>query len=472
MIGREKEQSILIESLESDQSEFVAVYGRRRVGKTFLVQETLGRSLLFRHAGIANSTQREQLEHFRNSLVEAGMPPMRSPKTWLEAFQHLKTLVAGSNKKRKVLFIDELPWMDAHKSRFVPALEGFWNGWAAARKDVVLVVCGSATSWIIDKILRNRGGLHNRVTHSIRLDPFTLLECERFAESRRLALTRRQIAQLYMVLGGVPFYWRHLIKGLSPDQNIDRLFFEPGAELKGEYETLFRSLFKRESPHVRIVESLARKGKGLTRNEILAATGLADTGAFSKHLEELEQCGFIRRYDLPGRKVRGAIWQLIDNFTLFHHHFVAGRRGLDPAFWSRMAGAGERHDWEGRAFERLCLLHVAQIRKALGISGVLTGVYAWRAEGRNGLRGAQIDLVLDRADGVANLCEMKFCDGPFSVDRRYAETLRNKRDLYRLDTGTRKALHLTLVTSAGLRRNAYANDIQSEATLDNLFAEL
>ena len=472
MVGREKERNILLEALHSDQSEFVAVYGRSRVGKTFLVEETFGDSFVFRHAGLASCPQKEQLEHFRDSLVEAGLPPMPVPRSWLAAFQHLKKLVAASRRKRKVLFVDELPWMDAHKSRFVPALEGFWNGWAAARRDVVLVVCGSATSWIVDKILRDRGGLHNRVTRSIRLEPFTLRECELFAASRRLVLTRRQIAALYMVFGGVPFYWRHLARGLSPDQDVDRLFFAPGAELRGEYETLFRSLFKREAQHVRIVEALAKKGTGLTRNEIVAAAGLADTGALTKKLEELEQCGFVRRYDLPGRKVRGAIWQLVDNFCLFHVRFVAGRRGQDPAFWSRIAGTGVRRDWEGRAFERLCLLHVPQLRKALGVSGVLTGVYAWRAEARDGLRGAQIDLVLDRADGVANLCEMKFSEDAFSIDRRYAETLRNKRELFRLDTGTRKALHLTFVTCVGLRRNAWANDVQSEATLDDLFADV
>lgn len=471
MIGREKEQRTLLDILGSDQSEFVAVFGRRRVGKTFLVQETLGKDLLFRHTGIANCSMREQLEHFRDSLVEAGLPPLEVPKSWLAAFQSLKKLVAGSRRKRKVLFIDELPWMDAHKSRFVSALEGFWNGWAAARKDVVLVVCGSATSWIVEKILRNRGGLHNRVTRTIRLEPFTLRECERYAESRRLNLTRRQIAALYMVFGGVPFYWRHVEKGLSPDQAVDRLFFAPGAELRGEYETLFRSLFKREAPHVRIIEALARAERGSTRNEIIAATGLADTGAFAKHLEELEQCGFVRRYDLPGRRTRGALWQLVDNFALFHLRFVAGRRGQDPAFWSRSAESGARRDWEGRAFERLCLLHVPQLRKALGISGVLTGVYAWRGEARDGLRGAQIDLVLDRNDGIVNLCEMKFSSAPFSIDGRYADTLRNKRELFRLTTGTRKALHLTFVTSAGLRRNANANDVQYEATLDDLFAD-
>ena len=471
MVGREKEIARLNQIYDSDESEFVAVYGRRRVGKTYLVREVFANRILFMHTGRANAAMKQQLAAFRASLQEQGLancPPLGS---WLEAFQELKRLINSSGALRKVLFIDELPWLDTPKSGFLSELEGFWNQWASARKDIVLVVCGSATSWIINKVLRNRGGLHNRVTAQIPLEPFTLGECERYAVSRGMAPSRAEIVEYYMVLGGIPYYWRFLDKGLSLSQNIDALFFASGAPLRLEFSELYSSLFRHEEPYVRIVSALGRRRVGLGREEISEETGLASNGRLTGLLEELEQCGFIRKYRAFGLRRREAIYQLIDNFTLFYFQFMQGNHGGDVNFWSNSINSHVRLAWEGLAFERVCLQHVRQIKAALGISGVLTEVSSWRRPpSANEGRGAQIDLVIDRADRLVNLCEMKFSGDEYAIDDAEEKRLRNRRAAFIEETGTRKGCHVTMVTTYGIKRNRHSGIIQSQVTMDQLFA--
>ena len=465
MVGREKEIARLNQIYDSDESEFVAVYGRRRVGKTYLVREVFANRILFMHTGRANAAMKQQLAAFRASLQEQGLancPPLGS---WLEAFQELKRLINSSDALRKVLFIDELPWIDTPKSGFLSELEGFWNQWASARKDIVLVVCGSATSWIINKVLRNRGGLHNRVTAQIPLEPFTLGECERYAVSRGMAPSRAEIVEYYMVLGGIPYYWRFLDKGLSLSQNIDALFFAPGAPLRLEFSELYSSLFRHEEPYVRIVSALGRRRVGLGREEISEETGLASNGRLTGLLEELEQCGFIRAFTEIGKKKKGAVHQLIDNFTLFHFRFAAENAHGDRHFWSEMIDSHIHSTWIGLAFERLCLEHLDQIKEALRIGGVKTNAHAWRGT------SSQIDLLIDRNDGIINLCEMKYHDGRYPITKDDDDSMRNKKAEFKEEAKIDKAVHVTYITPYGVKENAYARNVQSEVTLDDLFKE-
>ena len=468
MIGREKERKLLEDARDSEYSEFVAVYGRRRVGKTFLVRETFDYSFTFQHAGVANSGMRKQLKAFAGSLRGAGGEQRAVPRDWLEAFEALKDVINRSADEKKVVFIDEMPWMDTPKSGFVSALEHFWNGWASARKDVLLIVCGSATSWVITKILRNRGGLHNRVTVEIPLSPFTLRECELYAESRNLGMSRRQIVECYMALGGIPYYWKHLAKGLSPAQNLDAMFFSRTARLRMEFMELYASLFKNPAPYESIVTALGRRGTGLTREEIATATGMCESGTLTRHLEELEQCGFIRKYPVFGKKNKGSLFQLVDCYTLFYFKVISspGRKGEN--FWSASVDAPFVSTWEGLAFERVCLLHVDEIKRALQIGGVVCDVSPWRSEGDDPV---QIDMLIDRNDGVVNLCEMKFAREPYVLTTQELERIQRRRRVFKEQTGTRKAVHLTMVVAPELKRNANANEIQSVVTLDNLFKE-
>lgn len=471
MIGRCEEIAQLNRLYDSRESEFVAVYGRRRVGKTYLVREMFDGRFTFAHTGKSEGSLRVQLHHFHQSLTAFSAARLAKPKSWDDAFGALKKVIAASLESRKVVFIDELPWMDTPRSGFLSALDSFWNEWASVRKDILLIVCGSAASWMVKNLFRNRGGLHNRVTARIWLMPFTLSECERYASERGLEMSRRELAECYMIFGGIPYYWRCLQQGMSLAQNIDRTVFAASAPLRNEFGELYRSLFRSSHLYERVVSVLARKKIGMTRSEIIATAGDGIAGTLSEVLESLECSGFVRRYRSPGKKARDSVYQLIDEFTFFHFRFLDGAI-TDEHFWQTMAQTPVRSAWRGLAFERLCLLHVRQIKAALGISGIHVESYAWRhAPDESVPEGAQIDLLLERSDGVTNVCEMKFCADRYVMDARAESELSRKLTVFQAVTKTRQTLHLTLVTSFGLMRNKHSGRVQSEVTLDDLFKE-
>ena len=468
MIGRTKEIEELNRLYESDESEFVAVYGRRRVGKTYLVRETFSDRFAFHHTGLPNATKHQQLVHFKESLVAAGAR-VKTPRNWFEAFHALREVVARSAFRRKVVFIDELPWMDTAKSDFLMALETFWNEWASARKDIVLIVCGSAAAWMVKNLFRNRGGLHNRVTARICLQPFTLGECEMFATDRGLGMSRADIAECYMALGGIPYYWRYLARGISLAQNLDRLCFAVDAPLKGEFDELYSSLFRDAISYKKVVAALAKKKIGMTRLELIETLDISTTGRLSESLKTLEASGFIRSYRSYGAKKKNAIYQLTDPFTLFHFRFLE-TPSTDEHFWSSTLSSPAQAAWRGLAFERLCLLHLPQVRRALGVGSIHVEAYGWSFKGDETYPdGVQIDLVLERADNVINICEMKYSADVYAIDKAYDSALGRKIATFAGVTGTRKAIHLTLVTANGLLRNQYSGRVQSEVVLADLF---
>jgi len=471
MIGRKDAVNVLMAAYESVQSELVAVYGRRRVGKTYLVNETFGRNFAFHHSGLKHGNKAQQLKQFRMSLLQQGHMRCPALHDWQEAFFELGNMLSGQGEGRKVVFLDEVPWMDTFRSDFMVAFEGFWNGWVSFRTDILLVVCGSATSWIIKKLLHNKDGFHNRVSARIRLYPFTLAECEQYADERGLGMDRHQLATCYMAFGGVAYYWSLLQRGRSADQNIDRLFFGPQDGLRDEFSELYSSLFSDSRPYEAIVRALGTRRTGLRRDELLAALGKTSGGDLTRHLEELEACGFIRRYHNAAVAAKYDVFQLIDNLTLFHFQFVEGNRCRSEDFWRGRLSQSAKNAWRGLAFERICLEHVAQIKQALGISGVSTEVYSWHASAKGDEDGAQIDLLLDRNDGIVNVCEMKWSAEPFSLDKDELARLVHRVEAFRQASKTRKSLHLTLVTAAGLKHNEYYGRIQSEVTLDDLFRQ-
>ena len=468
MVGRVKEQRKLRELFDSNESEFVVVYGRRRIGKTYLVRETFDGEFAFCHSGLARSGMMKQLQLFRSSLKEYGYEDCPRLTNWIDAFDALKVAVKKCELTRKVVFIDEMPWMDTPKSGFVSALENFWNGWASARKDILLVVCGSATSWIIDKVLKNKGGLHDRVTEEISLAPFSLHECEEYAESRGLGYSRRMVMEAYMALGGVPYYWRMLRRGMSPAQDFDELFFSPTGRLRREFDELYASLFKRKEPYVAIVTALGAKGDGLTRDELLSASGLADGGRSGRYLEELEECGFIRRFQAMGMRTKGAVYQLVDCFTLFYLNFCEGGNAGNRRWTDRLETA-EYYNWAGHAFERVCLLHVRKIKRALEIGGVRTSEYAWRGADAEG-RPAQIDMLIDRNDGIVDICEMKYTREPYALTEGEWDRIAVRRKALRDSSSTRKAIHVVMVTDLPMSHNAWSKEVSGFVTSEDLFA--
>lgn len=473
IIGREKEQRELLELLDKEESQFCVVYGRRRVGKTFLIRETFANRFAFQHTGLANASKNDQLAQFKESLRAAGMKVHRKPKTWYEAFsllqEHLSSLPTG----KKVVFIDELSWLDTPKSNFVSALEHFWNGWATARteKDIVLIVCGSATSWLLNKIVQNHGGLHNRLTMKIHLQPFTLNECRQYARHLRVDLSDIDILEAYMIMGGIPYYWSFMRLGESLAQNIDRIFFYNDAPLRDEYDALYASLFKNATPHIAIISALAKKKAGMLRDEILLASHLSDNNVFSRALTELEQCNFIRRYKAFGKKEKESLYQLMDNFTLFHFSFIANNQNNDVHLWSHSIDTPRHSTWAGQAFERTCFWHLPQMLNALGISGIISSAHSWQIKGTEEHPGVQIDMLIDRNDNVINLCEMKFSSSDYVFNKDEDAKLRRRKTVFKAVTKKRKTVQLTLVTTYGLIRNAYSGNIQNIITMDDLFKQ-
>ena len=468
-VGRKPEIDKLTTALKSDKSEFIAVYGRRRVGKTFLIRKAYEGRLTFQHTGLVKGTLKRQLLEFCASLRDAGYTGECKPQDWYEAFHLLAQFLTSAPKGKKVVFLDELPWLDTPRSEFVSALDHFWNGWASARTDIVLVVCGSATSWIIEKIIKNYGGLHNRITSSIRLMPFTLGECEEYAKALGLRWNRLQILECYMTMGGIPHYWSFISKGKSVPQAIDQIFFAENGELRNEFDALYSSLFRQPEPYLAIVEALAQHKSGLSKKELVTFTGLNENGALTKALEALEHCGFIRYYKAIGKKVKEGLFQLEDPFTLFYYRFMKGNCMRDEHAWLNELNSQRYRTWLGLAFEQVCLLHIRQIKKALGISGVITSASSWHCLGEADEPGAQIDLLIERNDQIINLCEMKYSKTEFVVTKEYEKELLHKQELFIKKVSPKQAVHLTLISTCGLKENQHSDVFQSQVTLDELF---
>jgi len=471
MTGRKEEQRLLQELAQSEEAEFVVIYGRRRVGKTFLVRETFGSEFFFSYTGIANCNAGQQRGEFAKALREYGWIPKSGgadvPKNWFDAFDALRELITkAKTEDRLVIFIDEMPWMDNKKSDFVPAFEHFWNGWASGQRNIMLIICGSATSWITKKIFRNKGGLYNRATRQIALKPFTLAECGEYFASRGIAMNTQDIIESYMIFGGIPYYLRMLEKKFSLALNVDRICFEEAAPLRHEFNRLMDTLYANPTKFVEVLEVLHSKKKGLTRETIASLIDFGNGGNLTRILLELEECGFIRRYKPYGKVKNGALYRLADPFIAFHLTFI--RKTDSENFWSSYTDNAGHRAWSGYAFEQVCLAHIKEIRKAIGISGVQSDVSTWIS--RNDEKGAQIDLVIDRADRVINLCEIKFVNGPFEIDRTYDLALRGKIEVFRNETKTRKALHLTMITTYGVKPGKYSGLVQSEVNMDELFA--
>jgi uncharacterized protein len=467
-IGRNKEAAILESKYKSTSAEFVAIYGRRRVGKTYLVREVFKDRITFQHTGVANVGLRDQLGRFYASMLRHFETDahLRPPKDWFAAFD---LLIAMLEKKggedRKVVFLDELPWLDTRNSKFLPALEHFWNSWAGARRDILLVVCGSAAAWMVKNLLNNKGGLHNRVTERIRLRPFTLSETAAFLQAKNGVFDPYQIVLLYMTFGGIPFYLEKIKTDQSVLQNVNTLCFKQDAPLRDEYDNLYHSLFEQADRHLKIVEALSGKKKGLSRAGIIRHTGIANGGGLTRLLRELEESHFIRKYKAFGKKQREPLYQLVDLFSLFHQAFIKNTDPDDENFWLNAHQTPAYTAWSGYAFEMVCLLHLPQIKDALGIRGVQTSVASWHSP------EAQIDLVIDRKDQVVNLCEMKFSIDRFSIDKAYSENLRRKISAFKTATGTQKAIFLTLISTYGLAPGPYADLVQNDITMEALFRE-
>lgn len=470
IIGRKEEISKLETAYGSEYSEFVAVYGRRRIGKTFLVRETFGSRFTFQYTGVYDIPNKEQLMEFYTCMRSQGLTSAANPpKNWFEAFHMLESLIDRSKSARKVIFLDELPWMDAPNSLFIPAFEHFWNGWASARKDILLVICGSATSWIMNKVIYGKGGLYNRVTRKIPLKQFSLSECEELCSHRRLAMTRNMIMEGYMVMGGVPYYWTQLNPAKSMSKNINDLFLMPDGELHNEFNYIYSSMFKSPDKYIKVIEALSGKKSGLTRDEIIKKGGLESNGKLTKILKDLIGCGFVRKYCHTNKHVKDALYQLVDCYSLFYYQFVTTAHNVDEEYWVRLADTPRYNTWCGLSFERVCLLHTRQMKAAMGITGVTSNIFSWHVKGDDIHPGVQIDMLIDRADNIVNVCEMKYAPNGYSMTAAALKNIQTKMAVLRQHTPAKKAISPVLVTSNGVIRNKYSDEITLQITGDDLF---
>ena len=470
LIGRKKPRERFEKLLKSKKSEFLAVYGRRRVGKTFLIKEYFHYQFGFFMTGMANATTEQQLFNFDTELNRQSHLVFDFPSNnWLEAFQRLRTHLEFKKKEGKlIIFIDELPWMQTHGSDFMMALEHFWNAWATHRNDVFLIVCGSAASWMLTEVINSTGGLHNRVTAQMKIEPFTLGETEELLKSNNCQLDRYQIIQLYMCMGGIPYYLDAVEPGKSAAQNIQELFFEKSGLLRNEFHNLYRALFKRHDVYEKVVEVLSIKTYGIARNEIIQNSKLQSGGTLSKVLMDLEESGFITSYSSLNGKHKNIIYRLSDYFTAFYFRFLQHPKGND---WLQLIDHPAHRAWQGFTFEQVCLDHVGQIKKALGISGIQAEHAAWR--GFTGDKSAQIDLLIDRRDHVITICECKYHLDSFTIQKDYSDQLRSKISVFKEASKTKKAVHFAFVSTYGLHRNQYSDMlVQSEVTMDALFEEV
>jgi hypothetical protein len=465
IIGRTRERMLFDHLVKEEKSHFAAVYGRRRIGKTFLIRKHFT-TFDFYHTGIANVEMQDQLTAFYKTAQTFTSKTIEQPTNWFDAFDILKKIITGSRKKKKTIFLDELPWLDTPRSNFVAALEYFWNGWASNRNDVLLIVCGSATSWIVKKIFNNRKGLHNRITQKIHLNPFTLQETELFLKSRAIQWNRYQIIKCYMVFGGVPFYLEALEKGKSIDQNIDYLLFDKDGLLHNEHQNLYHALFNNAENYIEIIKILATKNKGLTREELVQKTKLKTGGTLSTILNDLILSDFIKVYLPYGKKVRESLYQLTDAYSLFYYNFLNNKKA-EKGSWLQNLDSPKIRAWSGYAFEMVALQHLDKIKETLGISGVQTEISSWVCTKKE--TNAQIDLIIDRRDQVINLFEIKYSLDNYLITSKYAKELRQKIAVFQRETKTKKAIYFTMLTTYGLVENEHSGMVQNSLTMDNLF---
>lgn len=470
IIGRQKEIESLRRFVASEQSEFIAVYGRRRVGKTFLIRNLLGNMFAFAATGILEGEPSEQRKSFQASLQDYGCKDCEFGD-WLEAFGKLRALLEQKNRDEPlVVFIDELPCFDTQRSNFVHALGYFWNNWAAWQGNIKLIVCGSATSWMTRNLLNSKGGLHNRLTQTIWLRQFTLAETEAYLKNAGFLWARESVAQCYMIMGGIPYYLSMLDSHQSLSQNIDRLFFASDGKLKEEFYRLYGSLFKNPTIYLKVIDLLAAKKYGMTRKEL--AKEIDSGGKLTDVLSDLQQCGFIGRMGVRaqkgGIKSTNGIYHLTDFYTRFYYDFCRNKTS-DEHYWTHKLATPKMNTWWGLAYERLCMAHIPQIKQALGISAIYTEYYSWRSKLHQ--PAAQIDLLIERADNMINLCEIKYSQGQYAMDKTEYEKIQNRLAAFRDETNCRQGIFLTLITTKEPKQNECSSMMNGVVLLDDLFKE-
>lgn len=473
IIGRKDEIDILNNLLKSKQPELLAVYGRRRVGKTYLIKTFFREHIVFSCSGQHKGPAAGQLMNFTEQLNKyfPNTLNLSAIQTWQEAFVRLRdNLLSIKSKKKKVVFIDEMPWLDSHKSGFLSSFSYFWNAYASDIPDIIVVICGSAASWIIDKVVNDKGGLHNRITKRIRLLPFNLAETNEYLLHKNIRYGQYELLQLYMVVGGIPAYLNEVQRGKSIAQNVEAICFSKDGILNGEFNNLYAALFNSPERHIQVIQALAKRNKGLTRTEILQTGKLITGGTLTKVLNELVESGFVEKMYPFGKKGKESLYRLSDEFSLFYFRFMNGKKDQGKDQWLIKQSSPAYNAWCGYAFENICIKHIPQIKKALQIGAVYSNEGSWVFHGDTHNKGTQIDLLIDRADHIINIFEIKYSIKEFKIDKEYAGELYDKREVFRKQSGSKKTILITGISTYGFIENEYKDQlIDSEVTMKALF---
>lgn len=470
IIGREAEIKRLTAAVNSTKSEFIALYGRRRVGKTFLINQMFKNQYAFKMTGVIEGTLKDQFAAFTDAMNDYGYDLTEKPKDWMSAFIMLKNALKQKVEggEQCVIFIDELPAMDAENSNVASAVGYFWNNWACTYDNIVFIICGSATSWMISNVIDSKGGLHNRITIELPIHPFTLRETEAYLQDKHFIWNRQMTLQAYMIFGGIPYYLSLLDREESLVQNVDRMFFSQDTQMRREFRRLFNTLYKRPDKYIDIVKTLSSSRSGMTREELATKMKCANNGHLGKQLEDLVYCDLIRKNIVREKEIKrkDAIYQLSDFFCLFYLTFI-DRAEVEQEYWSHHINTPEVNSWMGLTYERICLVHVAQIKQALRIDAISTLTYSWRSKTTK--PAAQIDIVIERADRIINICEVKYCQGEYRLNKAEYDKICKRKNTFVQETGIRHTPWLTLITTEGVAKGNYSDMIQSQITLDDLF---
>lgn len=470
IIGRDAEIGKLKALSGSPRSEFVALYGRRRVGKTFLINQVFKNQFAFKMTGVIEGTLKDQFTAFSDAMEEFGYDMPEKPKDWMTAFVMLKNAMKKTVKsdERYIIFIDELPALDAENSNVAGAVGYFWNSWASLQDNVVLIICGSATSWMITNVIDSKGGLHDRLTEEMPIHPFTLHEVKEYLNEHQFVWNRQMALQIYMVFGGIPYYLSLLDNSESLVQNIDRLFFSRDTKMRREFRRLFNTLYKHPDRYIDIVKALSKSRHGMTREQLATVLKCANNGHLGNKLEALVHCDLIRKNIVREKEIKSkdAIYQLCDFFSLFYLTFV-DRAEIETEYWSHHINTPAVNTWMGLAYERICMAHIPQIKRALRIDGISTLNYSWRS--KTAKPAVQIDLIIERADKIVNVCEVKYSQDEYELDKEEYEKINRRRNTFIKETGLRHASWLTMITTEGLAKGMYSGMIQNVVTMDDLF---
>ena len=470
IIGRLAEIKKLTVAVNSPRAEFIALYGRRRIGKTFLVNHVYKNQFTFKMTGVIEGTLKDQFTAFADAMNDYGFDMPEQPRDWMKAFIMLKNALKQkvNSGERCVIFIDELPAMDAENSNVAGAIGYFWNNWASLHDNIIFIICGSATSWMITNVIDSKGGLHDRITVEMPIHPFTLKETEQYLEDKHFVWNRQMILQAYMVFGGIPYYLSLLDSEESLVQNVDRLFFSQGMQMRREFRRLFNTLYKNPDRYIDIIKALSKSRRGLTRGEIAGVLKSANNGHLGKRLEDLVYCDLIRKNVVREKEIKrkDAIYQLCDFFSLFYLTFI-DRAEVEQHYWAHHVNTPEVNSWMGLTYERICMAHIGQIKHALRIDAISTVNYSWRS--KTSTPAAQIDIVIERADKIVNICEVKYSQEAYKLEKEEYDKMCKRKNAFIQETGLRHTPWLTMITTEGIAPGKYAEMIQSQVGLDGLF---